>query len=86
MTTVEAVDDATREVLNHLEVAAVCVMSGVKYKNQVDAETLGAALLQLTARLDEIVDVTGVAVVLLPKVNLPFDVTRDVDAVVLHSW
>ena len=83
MTDVEAVDDVTREALNHLEAAVVNGTAVVENKDQVDTEALEAALFQLVSCFDEVIHVAGVAVVLLPEVDLSFDVTRDVDTVVL---
>ena len=82
MTDVEAVDDVTCEVPNLLKIVAFNGTAFVEHEHHVNTEALGAALFQLTARLDEVVDVASGAVVLLPEVGLSPDVTRDTVVVI----
>ena len=86
MTDVEAVNDVTREVLNHLVVAATDGSTVVEHEDYVDAEALGAALFQLAACLDEIIDVDDrAAVVIPPKIGLSLDVARDAVVVAIAN-
>ena len=82
MTDVEAVNDVTREVLNHLVVAATDGSTVVEHKDHVNTEALRAALFQLVARLDEAGHVAVSVVVRPPEVGLSLDVARDAVLVV----
>ena len=82
MTDVEAVNDVTREVLNHFKAVIGNGTAVVEHEDQVDTEALGAALFQLTARLDEAGHVAVSVVVRPPEVGLSLDVARDAVLVV----
>ena len=77
MTNVEAFHDVTHEILDRLKVDVSNGATGVQNEDHVNTETLGAALLQLVACLDEVVGVASGTVIRRPEVSLALDVARD---------